>query len=115
MVHGAAAGLADVLREGAGLHPGDDLVLAIRTAHATGRFQRDEATLGTSRTHTSCRGSLEVDGATLRATDGTGGCGGGSRAGSKQQAGESCEGQEGGADEFGLHGCDMVAENQVLV
>lgn len=43
MLHLAAVGLAGVLGESAGLHPGGDLVLTIRAIRVAGGFQADEA------------------------------------------------------------------------
>lgn len=93
VLHGAAAGLADVLGEGAGLCPRHDLVLTVRAGHLAGGLQGHEALVSRRRGHA---GGLEVHRVTLAAGDGAVGRRrrmGGGRAGA-EEAGRGQGGEE---------------------
>lgn len=68
MLHGTATACANMLREGAALHPGDDLALTVRAAHAAGGTQGDKTAFHTCCSDARVGGSLEVNGAALAAT-----------------------------------------------
>ncbi len=96
VLHGAAAGLAGVLGEFAGLRPGDDLALTVCAGHLAGRLQGHKALVAGCSGHV---GGLEINGAALAAGDGAVGHRrdmDGSRAGGEH----ACKGKAGEEEEL---------------
>ena len=115
MMQCAAAGLAGVLGEIAGLQHGDDLVFTIRAGHAISMAQRDEAAFRASGSSAAGDRGVEVDGVALGTGHGAGGRVSRSLAGDKGQCAECGQAEEGGADEFRFHGMFVLVISAVYL